>query len=177
MSGLAGAPYDADGVDDDHRGVALGLFTGIALLFGAIIAIVITSLGGDGAGGGADGREAVDPARAAKLAKLPNYWTVKPGDTYTRIAQRTGLTVTELEDFNPRVDPATIQPGDELKLRADVPRPPPKPKGPKFTTVRAGDSFGSIAAKYDKNLIRLQRLNPKLKPTQLQPGDRIRLRR
>lgn len=46
-----------------------------------------------------------------------------------------------------------------------------------FWTVRAGESFGSIAAKTGINIDKLEELNPQLKPASLQPGDRVRLRR
>jgi hypothetical protein len=39
-----------------------------------------------------------------------------------------------------------------------------------------GDSFGSIAAATGHRIATLQHLNPRLKPTELQPGDRVRLR-
>jgi LysM repeat protein len=42
--------------------------------------------------------------------------------------------------------------------------------------VRSGQSFGSIAAHTGVNPTKLEALNPRLKPTTLQPGDRIRLR-
>jgi LysM repeat protein len=42
--------------------------------------------------------------------------------------------------------------------------------------VRRGESFGSIAAKTGQNIVKLERLNPRLKPTTLQPGDKVRLR-
>jgi LysM repeat protein len=42
--------------------------------------------------------------------------------------------------------------------------------------VRPGESFGSIAAKTGINLAKLEQLNPRLKPTTLRPGDRVRLR-
>ena len=48
---------------------------------------------------------------------------------------------------------------------------------PMFWTVRAGQSFGSIAAKTRINITKLEQLNPRLKPSALQPGDRVRLRR
>lgn len=63
-----------------------------------------------------------------------------------------------------------------MKLRAKVPPTKPKPLGPKSVVVRTGDSFSSVAAKTGKPMGRLQRLNPKLKPTLLQPADRVRLR-
>jgi LysM repeat protein len=107
---------------------------------------------------------------------LPTYWTVRPGDTFTEIARKTGLTVSELEAFNPTVDPVGIYPGERLKLRLHPPKPRPKPPGPRFWTVQSGQSFGSIAAKTRINITKLEALNPRLKPSTLQPGDRVRLR-
>jgi LysM repeat protein len=160
------------GVEDDGRGIAAYLvFGGLVLLMLVMVAIVVTTLGAGGK------RAVATPAeRAEKLRDLPVYWTVRRGDTYVGIADKTGLTVNELESFNPYVDPSAIQPGQRLKLRLKVPKPKPKPLGPKYATVRTGDSFGSIAAKTGKDITRLQRLNPKLKPTELRPGDRMRLR-
>jgi LysM repeat protein len=109
--------------------------------------------------------------------RLPAYWTVHPGDTLTEIARKTGLTVAELEALNPTVDPVGIFPGQRLKLRVHLPKPRPKPLGPRFWTVRSGQSFGSIAAKTRIDITELERLNPRLKPATLQPGDRVRLRR
>jgi LysM repeat protein len=119
-----------------------------------------------------------DPAPAAEAAtrKLAPYWTVKAGDTYSRISQKTGLTIADLETFNPRVDPTTIAPGQRIKLRLHVPKVH-KRLGPRFWSVRQGQSYGSIAAATKKPITTLIRLNPKLKPTALRVGDRVRLRR
>lgn len=174
MAGEVGPHAGPGGVDyDDRSSIGAYLaFGGLLVLLLAIVVVVVTSLN---AGPGGNQAQATDE-RAELLSKLPPHWTVRRGDTYVRIAQETGLTVDELETFNPRTDPSSIQPGQRLKLRKNVPQPRPKPLGPKHVTVRTGDSFGSIAAKTGKNMLRLQRLNPKLKPTELQPGDRVRLR-
>ncbi len=108
---------------------------------------------------------------------LPPYWTVRPGDTYTTIAARTGLTIADLQMLNPAVDPVGIYPGERLNLWRHPPTARPKPLGPQFWTVRPGQSFGLIAAKTKISLATLEQLNPKLKPSTLQPGDRVRLRR
>jgi LysM repeat protein len=108
---------------------------------------------------------------------VPPYWKVRPGDTLTIIAHRTGLTVAQLRSFNPNVDPAGLFPGQRLNLWRHPPAPRHKPLGPQFWTVRSGQSFGSIAAKTKISITTLQHLNPTLKPSTLQPGDRVRLRR
>ena len=43
----------------------------------------------------------------------------------------------------------------------------PKLPGPRFWTVRTGQSFGSVAAHTGINITKLEALNPKLKPTTL----------
>lgn len=171
MAGAARAQSGSGGVDpDDRRYTAYLIFGAMVLLLLVIIVVAVTSYGGEDE----DARATSD--RAAQVRKLPVYWTVRRGDTYDRIAQRTGLSIGDLETFNPTVDPSTIQPGQRLKLRARVPRPKAKRLGPKYFTVRSGDSYGSIAAKTGKDITRLQQLNPTLKAAALQPGDRVRLR-
>jgi LysM repeat protein len=144
---------------------------GLVVLLVAIIVVAATTLTGRAQ------PTRADQARAAHLRALPVYWTVHTGDTYETIAQKTGLTVDELETFNRLVDPSAIRPGQRLKLRLHVPKPKPKPLGPRFHRLKAGESFGSIAARTGVPIFRLQRLNPKLKATALQPGTRVRLRK
>lgn len=171
MSGLAGAPLGPSGVkDDERRPTVYFIFGGLAVLFLAMVVVAITTLTGT------EKPSEAAAARQAQLRKLPVYWTVRRGDSYGLIAEKTGLTVEELETFNPYVDPSRIVPGQRVKLRLRVPPPKPKPLGPKYYKLRSGDSFGSIAAKTGKTIYRLQKLNPKMKPTTLQPGDRVRLR-
>jgi LysM repeat protein len=143
---------------------------GLVTLLVAMIVVIITSLGASDPSGDTS-------ARDAAARKLPPYWRVKRGQTYAQIADKTGLSVDQLETFNPKTDPNTLLPGTLLKLRLHVPPPKPKPKGPLFWTVRTGQSYGTIAAKTGHSIIKLQKLNPKLKAKELQPGDRVRLRR
>jgi LysM repeat protein len=113
----------------------------------------------------------------ARLRHVPPYWLVRPGDTYAEISRKTGLTVAELQAFNPNINPDGLLPGERLNLWRHAPKPRRKPPGPRFWTVAAGQSFGSISAKTKINITRLEQLNPRLKPNSLQPEDRVRLRR
>ena len=142
----------------------------LAILLSAIIVVVVASAGSSGT----HSSSANSPH--ATVRRLPPYWTVRPGDTYAQISEKTGLTIAELEAFNPHTDPRSLTPGQRLKLWLHPPAPRPKPLGPSVWTVRRGDSFGLIAAKTGTNLTKLEALNPRLKPTTLQPGDRVRLR-
>ncbi len=118
--------------------------------------------------------------RPAAHRRLPPYWTVRPGDSFAVIAAKTGLSLDQLQAFNPTVDPLALTPGQRLNLWQHPPKPHrrrPKPAGPMFWTVRSGQSFGSIASATRISITTLEQLNPKLKPGSVQPGDRVRLRR
>jgi LysM repeat protein len=119
-------------------------------------------------------------ARHAPARRLPPYWTVRPGDSLGLIAAKTGLSTDLLQAYNPSANPNALTPGQRLNLWRYPPRPPKpkaKPPGPMFWTVRAGQSFGSIATATGINIVTLEQLNPRLKPASVQPGDRVRLRR
>ena len=144
----------------------------VAIAAAAAIAVVLSTPGQSGQRSGA--------ARAphAIARRPPPYWIARPGDTLTLIAAKTGVSVTQLQAFNPDADPLGLEPGQQLKLWLHPPKPSPRPTplGPLYWTVRPGESFGSIAAKTGINILTLEHLNPRLKPTTLWPGDRVRLR-
>jgi LysM repeat protein len=154
---------------DDSRTLRYLIPSGLIVLLLAMIVLLVASPGSDRP---SDSQSSLD----AITRTLPLYWTVRSGQTYSQIAEKTGLTVDNLMTFNPTTDPSSIVPGQRLKLRLHMPPPPPKPLGPRFWIVKSGDSFGLIAAKTKKSIIKLQRLNRRLKPEALQPGDRVRLR-
>jgi len=129
----------------------------------AVIAVVLSAPGQSG---------------HAAVRRPPPYWIIRPGDTLMEIAARTGVSVAQLQAFNPDVDPIALVPGERLKLWLHPPKPSPTPVplGPLYWTVSSGESFGSIAAKTGINIVTLEQLNPGLKSTAFWPGDRVRLR-
>jgi len=143
----------------------------LAIAAAAVIAVVLSAPGESGRG------SAGAKASHATVRTPPPYWIVRPGDTFMAIAAKTGVSVAQLQAFNPDVDPLALVPGQRLKLWLHPPKPGPTPVplGPLYWTVRAGQSFGSIAADTGINIVTLEQLNPRLKTT-LWPGDRVRLR-
>ena len=112
--------------------------------------------------------------------RLPPYWTVRAGDSFAVIAAKTGLSMDELQAYNPNVDPLALTPGHRLNLWQHPPqphKPAPKRPGPMFWTVRPGQSYGSIASATGISIVTLEKLNPGLKPASVQPGNRVRLHR
>lgn len=150
----------------DERRTAWVLVGGLGLLF-LVFVVILATASGDGGGG---------QAKAAPAKKLPVYYTIKPGDSYVRISEKTGLTIEQLETFNPYVNPSSLIAGQRLKLRAKVPPPPPKKKGPKYWRVKQGDTVSRITSKTGKTLPRILELNKGLKPDSLKVGQRIKLR-
>jgi LysM repeat protein len=115
---------------------------------------------------------------AASHRRLPPYWTVRPGDTLGEIAARTGLSVALLQAYNPNANPLALTPGERLNLWRTPPqpkKPKAKPLGPTFWVVKPGQSFGSIAASTGIDITSLEQLNPQIKPSSIQAGDRVRL--
>ena len=54
-------------------------------------------------------------ARRAKKAKRRTY-TVKAGDTLSGIASKTGVSLTRIEELNPKLDSQALQTGETIKL-------------------------------------------------------------
>lgn len=143
----------------------------LAILIAAVLVVVVEVPGASNSRG--------QPAPHAATRRLPPYWIVRPGDTLSQISTRTGLTIAQLEAFNPQADPAAIVPGERLNLWRNPPgsHRRPKPLGPQFWTVHPGESLGSIAASTHVDIVKLEQLNPTLAPpATLQPGDRVKLR-
>ncbi len=164
----SGATPAGPGDTPRGSGLAAAILCGLAALLVATVGIVVVSLGATETG------DASDVPRAA-AGPLPRTWTVRRGDTFRKIAGETGVGVDELVARNPTVDPARLAPGRTLNLRPDAKATEGR-VGPKYHTVRRGDTFASIAAATGRRIDRLRERNPRLKPTTLKPGDRLRLR-
>jgi LysM repeat protein len=54
------------------------------------------------------------PPHAFARAK---FYVVRRSDTLSAIAQRTGVSVAELEALNQNIDPSSLQPGQRLRIR------------------------------------------------------------
>jgi LysM repeat protein len=64
-------------------------------------------------------------------------------------------------------------------LDTSTSEPPPRPaapSGPPTVVVRQGDTLEAIAAASGTTVAELRRLNPRLDPVRLQPGQKVRVR-
>jgi stage II sporulation protein D len=77
-------------------------------------------------------------------------YTVQSGDSLSRIADETGLTIDQLKEIN-RLTSDIIHPGQELILRANT--------EVGYYQVKAGDALSVIAARYGMDTNELKRIN------------------
>jgi LysM repeat protein len=52
-----------------------------------------------------------------KVSTKAKFYVVKPNDTLSRIAAKTGVSLTTLESLNPKVTPDSLHPQQRLRLR------------------------------------------------------------
>ena len=80
-------------------------------------------LGGGGGGGGEEpattksepaATATATPKSAAKRKR--KVYVVKPGDTPSGIAEKTGVSLEQLEKANPDLDPQLLAPGQRIRL-------------------------------------------------------------
>jgi LysM repeat protein len=98
-------------------------FLALVALVAAVIAVIVvasnTNLHSDSNKGKANGathakQHKKQPQKPRTKAKT---YEVQSGDTLTSIAQKTGVTVAEIQALNPEVDPQTLIAGEVLKLQ------------------------------------------------------------
>ena len=63
-------------------------------------------------------RQTTTTTEETRETRLPDdVYVVKTGDTLAGIAQQVGLTVEQLMELNPELDPQALVSGQEIKLR------------------------------------------------------------
>lgn len=58
-----------------------------------------------------------DRGPGASASSKAKAYVVQPGDTLSKIAAKTGVSVAVIEALNPRVNPNALQPSQKLRLR------------------------------------------------------------
>lgn len=126
----------------------------------------------------------IEPMRSLQVPEPPacpggTIYTIRPGDTMFRIANRYGIGLNDLIAANPQItNPNVIFEGQRICVPAIIdPTPPPPeefcPEGIVYV-VRRGDSMFTIARSFGVTLQRLIRANPQVAdPNVLEVGQRI----
>lgn len=88
-------------------------------LIGAVLAVVVvvsTAMDSDSSSRDERKGQQIQKENKPKRSKAATY-TVENGDTLTSIAQETGVSVNQIIELNPGVDPQILTAGETLKLR------------------------------------------------------------
>lgn len=101
-----------------------------------------------------------------------NYYFIQPGDTFYSIARRFNVSLDDLLEANPGVDPGSLAVGQIICIPLATP-PVTCPQGSIVYTVMSGDTFYSIAVKYNISVEKLVTANPTVRPDALLIGQKI----
>jgi LysM repeat protein len=98
----------------------------LALLGFVVALLIVVSHSTSGGGSGNDAQTTQEQPASSPSAKNggtssshkgPRFYRVKPGDTPTSIAAKTGVSLDQIQRLNPNLDPQTLNPGERIKLR------------------------------------------------------------
>ncbi|CAA9495459.1 MAG: hypothetical protein AVDCRST_MAG69-1587 [uncultured Solirubrobacteraceae bacterium] len=95
----------------------------VAFLLALMVVVTPSGDGGDGSpAASATAEPAATPDPASERSGEPERparrtYRVRPGDTPSTIAERTGVPLEQLEALNPDIDPQQLAPGQRLRLR------------------------------------------------------------
>lgn len=125
-----------------------------------------------------------DPSAGAYRAAegTASAYTVKSGDTLSKIAHRSGCTAKALASANGLTLKSTIQVGQRLRLPAasgqstpQTQNSPGKTSRSGSYTVCSGDTLYKIARSHGVSVNQIQAANPGIKPTSMRPGQTLRI--
>lgn len=111
---------------EERAASPLRMVAPVALTVCALIVVaILLSSGGAGSSSGDSATSGVQKGGGAKVGgakgkrdKLADgVYTVKSGDTLDLIAEKTGLSVEQLQELNPTADSQALVSGQKLKLR------------------------------------------------------------
>jgi LysM repeat protein len=120
------------------------------------------------------------PVRVAKPSLARAFHTVQPGEGFSAIAQRYGISAIRLARANGLTLASVISPGQKLRVpgRLAASRKTPALQtepAPSYHTVAAGESFFSIAQRYHVSPWRLAQASHLRLMSTIVPGQRLTL--
>ncbi len=101
-----------------------------------------------------------------------NYYTIKAGDTLYSIARSYNISLDDLIEANPQIDPRRLFVGQVICIPLAVP-PVTCPEGTTPYTVVAGDTLYAIARRFNVPYDALVEANPGIDPERLLIGQQI----
>lgn len=101
-----------------------------------------------------------------------NYYRIKPGDTLYSLARFFNVSLDDLIEANPGIDPNRLMVGQIICIPLAVP-PVVCPPGTIPYIIKSGDTFYSIARRFKTTVEALKKANPGVNPDALLIGQRI----
>lgn len=98
------------------------------------------------------------------------YYVVRPGDTLFSIAQRFNVTVAQLIQANPGIDPNNLQVGQLICIPRSTPIRCP---GGTIYVVRQGDTLSSILVRFNISIMDLMAGNPGIDIDRIRVGQEL----
>lgn len=138
------------------------------------------------AAGNADGRRASETRNGKRVTTTSTRYEthkVRKGESLTGIAERYGVSVDDLQAWNPKESRrGSVNAGSTLKIYSEAPSKGDARKSsraskttPKSYVVRKGDSMAEIANRFGVSVKQLRAANPKLTEKNLRSGAKIRI--
>ena len=123
-------------------------------------------------------------SRGRAVAHFGAVWhTVRRGESWWSIAERYGVRVGELQEWNDAGPRERLRIGQQIRVRSGgravgrpVPRVAAAPSRPATYRVRSGDTLSGISARYDVAEAELRRINRLPASAPLQAGKVLKLR-
>lgn len=110
-------------------------------------------------------------------------YVVQANDNLSTIADKFGLSLTQIEALNPQIaDPSLIYPGEVVNVGGSTPVPTPAPasSGGTYVTIASGDTLWALSQKYGTPIGQIvdwnQGAHPNITPSYIQAGWSIRVR-
>ena len=100
-------------------------------------------------------------------------YTIRSGDTIYNLAIEFNTTVEAILAINPGINPNNLQIGQVICIPGTGPGPGRCPAGTFEYTIRAGDTFFSLANRFNTTVAAIQAANPNVDPNNLQIGQVI----
>ncbi len=101
-----------------------------------------------------------------------NFYSIKPGDTLYSIARFYNVSLDDLLEANPGIDPNRLQVGQTICIPLATP-PVTCPQNSFVYLIQAGDTFYRLARRYNISVDSLIRANPNIDPDALLIGQNI----
>lgn len=101
-----------------------------------------------------------------------NYYRIQPGDMFYKIAAYYNVSVDDLLEANPGVDPNRLYIGQVICIPLATP-PGTCPENSEAYIIQAGDTFYKLAQQFNTTIDEIVRLNPGLNPYALLIGQKM----